>query len=182
MNVSKSLGIEKKIKTLDSYYRDDLYNQAIVERIKEALNGRDPSTIDMVFSAHGLPKKVIERGYLYQKHIKGNLYFVRKELLKQGIKFRKTHLAYQSRLGPMEWIRPYLEDKLETLKNRDVIIYPLAFTADNSETECELDIEYREKSEHIPLASYTVAKTVNDHPLFIDELCLLANKISTLPN
>lgn len=50
-------------------------------------------------------------------------------------------------------------------EGRHVIIYPLAFTVDNSETECELAIEYAEKAQQLGLASYTVTKAPNDHPL-----------------
>jgi ferrochelatase len=88
-------------------------------------------------------------------------------LLEAGIKFHKTHLAYQSRLGPLEWIRPYLEDKLKSLKKKKVIIYPIAFTIDNSETEFELDVEYREIADEVGFEEYRVAKAPNDHPSFV---------------
>lgn len=164
------LGIRDKLRTLDHYYRHDSYNAAIAERIKEALGQDDPNEFELVFSAHGLPKKVIEKGDLYQRHIRCNLYHARKALNKAGIHFHKTHLAYQSRLGPMEWIRPYLEDKLASLSKKKVIIYPIAFTIDNSETEFELEIEYREKAEAMGFEEYRVAKAPNDHPLFIETL------------
>jgi ferrochelatase len=95
------------------------------------------------------------------KHIKKNVFYARKELLKEGLDFYKTHLAYQSRLGRMEWIKPYLEDKLKMLKKRRVIIYPIAFLIDNSETEFELDIEYRELAKELGFEDYRVAKAPN---------------------
>ena len=76
----------------------------------------------------------------------------------------------------LQIIRPYLEDKLATLEGRHVIIYPLAFTVDNSETECELAIEYAEKAQQLGLASYTVTKAPNDHPLFVATLISLLNR------
>lgn len=88
----------------------------------------------------------------------------------KGVNFHKTHLAYQSRLGPMEWIRPYLEDKLKTLTKKKVIIFPIAFTVDNSETEYELEIEYREIAEEMGFEEYIVAKAPNDHPKFVEAL------------
>jgi ferrochelatase len=84
-----------------------------------------------------------------------------------GVNFANTHLAYQSRLGPMEWIQPYLSDKLKSLKSKKVIIFPIAFTIDNSETEFELDIEYREIAEEFGFEDYRVAKAPNDHPEFV---------------
>jgi ferrochelatase len=152
---------------VDDYYNDRYYINSIVERIKESLNGEDPSEFELIFSAHGLPKKIIEKGDSYQKHIRRNVYHARKALMMAKIEFHNTHLAYQSRLGPLEWIRPYLDDKLKALKKKKVIIFPIAFTVDNSETEFELEIEYREKAEAMGFLDYRVAKAPNNHPEFI---------------
>ena len=158
------LRIRARIKTIDEYYNDTYYINSIVERIKESLNGEDPEDYELVFSAHGLPKKIIEKGDMYQKHIRRNVYHARKALMMEGVHFHNTHLAYQSRLGPLEWIRPYLDDKLKALKKKKVIIFPIAFTLDNSETEFELEIEYREIAEELGFEEYRVAKAPNSHP------------------
>ncbi|MBD3792185.1 MAG: ferrochelatase [Campylobacterales bacterium] len=161
-------GIKATIKTIPHYYNHPDYIAAIVERIKEALDGEDPGEFELVFSAHGLPKKIIEKGDLYQRHVKYNVYHARKALTLAGIRFHKTHLAYQSRLGPLEWIRPYLDEKLKSLKKKKVIIYPVAFTIDNSETEFELEIEYREIADELGFEEYRVAKAPNDHHHFVN--------------
>jgi len=161
------LRIKARVKTIDDYYSDNYYNGAIVERIKEALDGENPEEFELIFSAHGLPKKIIEKGDMYQKHIRYNVYHARKALMQAGVNFHNTHLAYQSRLGPLEWIKPYLDDKLKSLKKKKVILFPIAFTVDNSETEFELEIEYREIAQEIGLEDYRVAKAPNDHPEFI---------------
>ncbi|MFC2073445.1 ferrochelatase [Campylobacterota bacterium] len=163
----KKQGIKAKVKTLGHYYRHPDYIAVTVERIKETLGNDNPDAFELVFSAHGLPKKIIEKGDDYQRHIRYNVYHVRKALQQVGIHFHKTHLAYQSRLGPLEWIRPYLDDKLKSLKKKKVIIYPIAFTIDNSETEFELDVEYREIAEELGFEEYRVAKAPNDHPAFV---------------
>ena len=162
----KKTGVKATVKTLEHYYSHPDYNEAIVSRIKEALGDEDAGEFELVFSAHGLPKKIIDRGDPYQRHIRYNVFHARKALLSAGIHFHKTHLAYQSRLGPMEWIRPYLDDKLRSLKKRKVIVYPIAFTVDNSETEFELEVEYREVAEALGFTDYRVAKAPNDHPAF----------------
>ena len=167
---AKKMGIEHKIKTVDAYYKEPAYIQSIVERIKETLGDADPSEYELVFSAHGLPQKIIDKGDSYQRHIRYTLYYARKELMQQKINFHNTHLAYQSRLGPMEWIRPYLEDKLKSLTKKRVIIFPIAFTVDNSETEFELDIEYKEIADELGFEEYKVAKAPNDHPMFVEAL------------
>ncbi|MFH0710169.1 MAG: ferrochelatase [Pseudomonadota bacterium] len=170
---SLRLGISHKIKTIDRYYNEPNYINAIVERIKETIGDDNPQEFDLVFSAHGLTKQIIAKGDLYQRHIRNNVYHVRRALNDAGLHFNKTHLAYQSRLGPLEWIRPYLEDKLASLKTKKVIIYPIAFTVDNSETEFELDIEYREKAKALGIDDYRVARAPNDHPLFVESLAQL---------
>jgi ferrochelatase len=163
----KRSGIKAKVITLKHYYKHPEYLSTIVERIKETLGEDDPSEFELVFSAHGLPKKIIDKGDDYQRHIKYNLFYARRALQQAGIDFHKTHLAYQSRLGPLEWLKPYLEDKLKALKKKKVIIYPIAFTIDNSETEFELDVEYREIADEIGFEEYRVAKAPNDHPSFV---------------
>ncbi len=168
MESAKKYGIEDKIKTIDNYYDDELYNKAIVERIKEAMDEVDTKEYDLIFSAHGLTQKVIDKGDLYQKHILANVESAKKELQSQGIHFNSIHLAYQSRLGPMEWLRPYMSDKLTEFKDKKVLIYPISFTVDNSETECELDIEYRELADEVGIAEYKVAKSPNHHPYFME--------------
>lgn len=163
----KKLGIKAKVMTLEHYYKHPDYIAATVERIKETLGNDNPDDFELVFSAHGLPKKIIEKGDDYQRHIKYNVFYARRALQQAGLNFHKTHLAYQSRLGPLEWIRPYLDDKLKSLKKKKVIIYPIAFTIDNSETEFELDVEYREIAEELGFEEYRVAKAPNDHPAFV---------------
>ncbi len=170
IKVAKKYGCENKIKTIDSYYDNKLYNQAIVERIKESLKEDDSKQFTLIFSAHGLTQKIIDKGDLYQKHILANVATAKKELEKQGIKFKSIEVAYQSRLGPMEWLRPYLEDKLAQVvtTNKKVIIYPTSFTVDNSETTGELDIEYREVAQELGFEDYRVASAPNHHPLFLE--------------
>lgn len=162
-----ALRIRARVKTIDAYYKDNYYINSIVDRIKEAIGDDKPEGFELVLSAHGLPQKIIDKGDSYQKHIRQNVYQVRKALMLQGINFHNTHLAYQSRLGPLEWIRPYLDDKLASLQKKKVIIFPIAFTVDNSETEFELEIEYREIAEELGFEEYRVAKAPNSHPEFV---------------
>jgi ferrochelatase len=169
---AKMYGVDKKIKTMniDSYFDNKLYNRAIVERIKESVGDDNSEDFTLIFSAHGLTQKIIDKGDPYQKHILANVKAAKAELESQGIKFKNIEVAYQSRLGPMEWIRPYLEDKLaEVVKtNKKVIIYPTSFTVDNSETQGELGIEYREVADELGFEDYRVAKAPNNHPLFLE--------------
>ena len=173
----KKAGVKAKLKTVQSFYDNANYNKAIVERIKEALNGDDSKEFELVFSAHGLTQKIIDKGDPYQKHILANVEEAKKELKAQGIEFKDIHVAYQSRLGPMEWLRPYMDDKLREL-GKKVLIYPISFTVDNSETECELVIEYKEIADEVGIEDYRVAKAPNHHPLFINTIRELTDSAS----
>lgn len=167
-DMANKLGIGDKIKTIDCYQTHPLYISSIVEKIKEALGSDDASEFELIFSAHGLPQKIIDRGDLYQEHIIQSVESAKQALKGSGIHFANTHLAYQSRLGPIEWLRPYMDDKLHEFKGKKVIVFPVAFTIDNSETECELDIEYRHLANEIGIIDYRVAKAPNDHDNFVE--------------
>ena len=169
IKVAKKYNLDKKIKTIDSYYDNVHYNKAIVERIKEALKDEDSNDFELIFSAHGLTQRTIDKGDLYQKHILANVEFAKKELESQNISFKKIHVAYQSRLGPMQWLRPYMEDKLKQIESK-VIIYPISFTVDNSETQYELDMEYLEIAQELGIEDYRVAKAPNHHPFFMEAI------------
>ena len=167
---AKMYGVSNKLKTMNDYYDNALYNKAIVERIKEQMSDVNSEEYTLIFSGHGLPQKVVDKGDLYQKHILANVEAAKIELEAQGIKFKSIEVAYQSRLGPLEWLRPYLEDKLaEIVKtNKKVLIYPTSFTVDNSETTGELGIEYKEVADELGFEDYRVAKAPNHHPLFVE--------------
>lgn len=168
---AKKANLKAEIRTVDYYYYNTSYNKAIVERIKEALKDDNPEDFELIFSAHGLTQRTIDKGDPYQEHILKNVECAKKELKSQNINFKNIHVAYQSRVGPMEWLRPYLEDKLEEIKkSKKVLIYPISFTVDNSETEFELDIEYKEVAENHGFIDYRVAKVANHNSYFLDTL------------
>jgi ferrochelatase len=172
MNEAKKYDLESKIKVIEPYFESEKYNELIIKKIRESLRVENPEEFELIFSAHGLPKKIIEKGDVYQKHIEKNVEILKKMLKKENLEFKNIYLAYQSRLGPVEWIRPYLDDKLKEV-GKKVIIYPIAFTIDNSETEFELDIEYREIAENLGIEDYRVAKCLNDSDEFVEFLLSL---------
>jgi len=152
------------------FFENEKYNKAILERIKESMRDADYQDFDIIFSAHGLPKKIVDAGDVYEKHVNRHVTILKEMMLREEMKFHKVHLAYQSKVGRMEWLTPSLEDKLKTIRNRGVLIFPIAFTIDNSETDFELDVEYREVAEELGFKEYRVAKCPNDSELFVDAL------------
>ena len=158
------------VKKIDKFYDHKKYNLAIVDRIKETINKDNEKEFDLIFSAHGLPQKIVDNGDVYEKEINLNVNILKEMLLEKGLNFNKIHLAYQSKVGPMKWLSPSLDDKLKEITNKKVIIYPIAFIVDNSETIYELDMEYRELSQELLFEDFRVCKCLNNHPLFIEFL------------
>ncbi len=155
------------------YYDFEPWLSAAEEKIVEALGDADPKRFTLVFSAHGLPKRVVERGDPYQKQVEAEVALHTQRLKARGIEFAQVHLAYQSKVGPLAWLTPSLERVLEEIRNKRVLIHPISFTIDNSETLFELDVEYREIAEELGFEEYRVCRCPNDSERFVRALELL---------
>ena len=159
------------------FFQNQSYNKAILQSIREKMLLDDYRDFDLVFSAHGLPQKIIDAGDVYEKHIIRHVEILKKMLQDKQMNFHEVHVAYQSKVGPLAWLKPSLEEKLESIRNRGVIIFPIAFTIDNSETDFELEIEYREVAEELGFKEYRVCRCPNESPLFVDALCEIYEKM-----
>jgi ferrochelatase len=156
------------INIIEPFYENELYNQAIINNIKESIN--EYSSYELIFSAHGLPQKIVDKGDVYQEHIEQNVKILSDMLKVQNINFGSISLAYQSKVGPMKWLTPSLDDSLKDFKDKNVLIYPISFIIDNSETVFELDIEYREIAQQIGINDYKVVKCLNDDDIFVSAI------------
>ncbi len=163
-------GMDAVLVEVKHYYENNTYNEAVIERIKEKMGESDYRDFDIIFSAHGLPQKIVDAGDPYQRHVERHVELLKSKLQEHQMEFHQVHLAYQSKVGPMKWLEPSLETALQKVRNRGVIIYPIAFTIDNSETDFELEIEYREIAEEMGFKDYRVCRCVNDSPKFVDAL------------
>ena len=159
------------------FFENESYNKSVIANIKESVGDDDYRDFDLIFSAHGLPQKIVNAGDVYQKHVEKHVAILKKMLEKEGMAFHETHLAYQSKVGPMEWLKPSLDEKLNVVRNRGVIIVPVAFTIDNSETDFELEVEYREIAENLGFKEYRVVRCANDSELFVDALSEIYKKM-----
>jgi ferrochelatase len=162
------LGYSPKITVIDPYYDDYDYIEASCEKIIEAMQGKETQEYDLLLSAHGLPVSIIQAGDPYQNQIEGNASAIKIYLHERGIKFHNIKLVYQSKVGSSDWLEPNLVDVLRNPRHRKVVIFPLAFTIDNSETVFELDIEHREIAEKIKYEDYIVASCMNDSDKFVN--------------
>lgn len=163
----ENLGIKAKIKVVDYFYQNSKFNDIIVSHIAKSLGDDDASKIDLIFSAHSLPQKVIDSGDLYEKHLNEHLEILKSNLNNYGLRFNSVSLAYQSRLGPVKWLGPNLSEVLPSLSSKRAMIYPISFCIDNSETDFELAIEYKHIADDNKFSYYKVVKALNDSDEFI---------------
>ena len=130
-----------KTSTICCYPTDENFIQAHKTEITKKINNL--KNFKLIFSAHGLPEKNIKKGDPYQWQVEQSVYKIIKSL---NIKNLDWVLSYQSRVGPLKWIGPSTEDIIiENSKlGKHIILVPVAFVSEHSETLVELDIEYKE--------------------------------------
>ena len=162
-----NLDIKAKIKVVDYFYQNSKFNDIIVSHIAKSLGDDDANKIDLIFSAHSLPQKIIDSGDLYEKHLNEHLEILKSNLNNYGLRFNSVSLAYQSRLGPVKWLGPNLSEVLPSLSSKRAMIYPISFCIDNSETDFELAIEYKHIADDNKFDYYKVVKAPNDSDEFI---------------
>ena len=129
----------------------------------------DDAAYRILYSAHGLPKKIVDAGDPYAHQVERTAAAVQANLRDASA----DHvICYQSRVGPMEWLKPYTEDEIRRAgaDKKALVVVPVAFVSEHSETLVELDIEYAELAEEAGVPAYVRAPTVNDDPAFIESL------------
>lgn len=157
------------LKYIEEFYFNDKFNDCIVSEILRNVK-EEASEYNLIFSAHGLPQKIVDKGDPYEEQMNEHVQILTKKLEEKGIKFKSITLAYQSKVGPMKWLEPSLDDALKNFADEKVVIYPIAFIVDNSETDFELNIEYREMADEIGISEFKVCKCVNDSDSFIEAI------------
>ena len=128
----------------------------------------------ILFSAHGLPKKMIEKGDPYQGQINAGAAAIVAALDRRGVmeKISDWRVTFQSRVGPLEWIKPYTEDEIKQAgqEKTSLMIVPIAFVSEHSETLVELDIEYGHMAKEAGVPEYIRVPAVSLQDKFIDGL------------
>ncbi len=158
---------------VQEYAANPKYVQALSERIDEGLQRFTKEVrphVHLLFSAHGTPRReMVERRDPYCCLVHGTV----DQVMKYRGHDRPFHTAFQSKVGPAEWLTPSTPDKLEELAGQSrkaVLVIPVAFVTDHIETSYELDIEVREEAEAFGIEHYEVTSGLNSHPLFIEAL------------
>jgi len=172
---SKKQGCVVPTKLVCCYPSHPLFVEALVDNINSALarfHKIASTDIDLIFSAHGVPLSYIKRGDPYQLQIEETV----RCIVERG-KWNSPHtLCYQSKVGPMKWLKPSLIETAEYLagKNRKhLLVIPVAFVTDHIETLHEINIDVRRHAMEHGVQQFELTPALNDYPKFIQCLAEL---------
>ena len=172
-----------KTHTTCAYYDHPRFIDAMVERIQQGLDEHEWSCskgeVHIVFSAHGLPRKYVQKNQdPYPKQIMQSAALI----MQQGFPAQRWEVCFQSRVGPLEWYRPYTEDVIEELvrvQQDNVLFVPISFVSDHVETLFEMDKLYLPMAHEGGLKHIHRAPSLNDSALYIECLADLVQQAMT---
>jgi len=134
----------------------------------------DSSKIHMIFSAHGLPMSLVEKGDPYPKQIEETVRLTNELGVQQCSGWPETHLlCYQSRVGPAKWLQPPFTATIERLGHegvKEMLVVPISFVTEHIETLHEINIEGRADATKFGVERFRMMPAVGDSPLFITAL------------
>jgi len=155
---------------IEKFFDHPLYIRAIAEKIALSLTHfSEPDRAHIVFSAHGLPLSLIERGDPYAKHVEETVRLV----MQRGAWKNRHALCYQSKVGRRKWLSPSLTetiDKLARAGEKQLLVVPVAFVTEHIETLHEINIEAREEAHKLGVEQFEMMPAVGDSPTFISAL------------
>ena len=160
---------------IEHYYDFPPYLDAFVERINQGLDkfpAEKRDKVDILFSAHGTPMKLVKQGDPYSGHICETVTAV----MERGGWKNPHHLCFQSKVGPQKWLTPSTPKTIEDLAKKgvkDMLAVPIAFASDHLETLFEVGIEFRHEAEQFGVEQFEVTEGLNYSPKFIDALAQL---------
>lgn len=163
---------------LDRWPIHDGFIEAVAETVREGLQGFSPEDrgkVVLLFSAHSLPMRFVNRGDPYPAEIGASM-----EQVMRQLRYSHPHLlAYQSKVGPVKWLEPGTEWVIRQLAARGhkhVLVIPIAFTSDHIETLSELDREYGHLAESLGITHFRRVPALNDRPAFLDAIADLVRE------
>jgi ferrochelatase len=168
--------IDRRERTVCCYPSDRGFVEAIAGLIRPVLDaaaGCDKPP-RLLLTAHGLPKKIASAGEPYPGQVQSTASAVIVALDRPGLDW---HVCYQSRVGPLEWIGPATEDEIRRAGRDGVplVVAPISFVSEHSETLVELDLDYRQLAEASGVPAYSRVPTVGIEPGFIQSLAKLVS-------
>ena len=172
-------GLDCAMRFVCCYPCDEGFIETLSGHIRCALDGMaDLRPARLLLTAHGLPKRIVQSGDPYPNHVESTAAAVIAALDRPGLDWR---VCYQSRVGPLEWTGPATDDEIRRA-GRDrvpLVVAPISFVSEHSETLVELDLDYRELAERSGVPAYHRVPTVGVAPAFIRSLARLVDRVRT---
>ena len=170
-------GLDCTMRLVCCYPRDEGFIEALSGLIRRALDDTvDPTRPPRVLlTAHGLPKRIVRSGDPYPNQVEATAAAVIAALDRPRLDWR---VCYQSRVGPLEWIGPATDDEIRRAGSdgAPLVVAPISFVSEHSETLVELDLDYRELAEKSGVPAYHRVPTVGVAPSFIQGLARLVGR------
>src|SRR5450432_1307736 len=162
-------------RAIENFYNHPLYIRGLVENIGRILRQfPDSSRIHLIFSAHGLPMSLVEKGDPYPRQIEETARLTCEQGAKQFAAWPRTHiLCYQSRVGPAKWLQPPLTTTIERLAHegvKEMLVVPISFVTEDIETLHEINIEARDEAKKLGVERFRMMPALGDSPYFIATL------------
>ncbi len=162
-------------RVVENFYNHPLYIRGLVENIGRVLRQfPDSSRIHLLFSAHGLPMSLVEKGDPYPRQIEETVRLTCEQGAQQFPGWPRTHLlCYQSRVGPAKWLQPPLTGTIERLAHegvKEMLIVPISFVTEHIETLHEINIEARDEAKKLGVETFRMMPALGDSPYFIAAL------------
>jgi ferrochelatase len=170
-----------KTKTICCYPTENNFIASHVLLIKKTLKVIKDNNFMLIFSAHGLPKNKIKKGDPYQWQVEETVKKIMSNLENENLNYV---ISYQSRVGPLKWIGPSTDEIIikYSKEKKGIVIVPIAFVSEHSETLVELDIEYKKLAEKNSCGFYKRVPALGIEENFIKGLTELVLKQETRGN
>jgi ferrochelatase len=146
IDLCKKENYHVKTKSICCYPTENNFIASHVSLIKKTLKVIENNNFKLIFSAHGLPKSRIKKGDPYQWQVEETVKKLMSNLENEDLNYI---ISYQSRVGPLKWIGPSTDEIIikYSKEKKGIVIVPIAFVSEHSETLVELDIEYKKLAE-----------------------------------
>lgn len=168
------IGLECPTRATESYPTAPGFIAALSQLIAPVLDEAIAAggAVRLLFTAHGLPQKTVRKGDPYPQQVNATAAAAVAALGRPGLDWR---LSYQSRVGPLAWLAPYTDDEIRAAgaARLTLVVAPISFVSEHSETLVELDDDYRRLARECGVPGYRRVPTVGTHPLFIEALAAL---------
>jgi ferrochelatase len=173
-------GIRVPARVVCCYPTQAGFIEAAGDLIRESIDKIGGRPWRLLFSAHGLPEKVIRRGDPYQWQVGQSAEAIVRQLALGDLDWS---ICYQSRVGPLKWIGPSTDSEIQRAgrDGKAVVLFPVAFVSEHSETLVELDIEYRELAHKSGVPAFHRIATVGVHDAFVGGLASLVEGLLASP-